>query len=147
MDCVNGPRTVSDPSQRRRPSPGGVAFSQGRVGDGALAPMLFALGARPAFRLTARMSASVYHLEVWFSGRVQGVGFRARVMDMARAFEVTGRVANLDDGRVYLFAEGREREVADFLDSIEAAMPAYIRGVESKAGAGPRRHSDFLIAR
>ena len=93
------------------------------------------------------MSPSVYHLEVWFTGRVQGVGFRARVMDMARGFEVTGRVQNLDDGRVYLFAEGREYEVAGLLDSVEAAMPAYIRSVETKAGAGPRRHSDFIIAR
>lgn len=93
------------------------------------------------------MSPSVYHLDAWFSGRVQGVGFRARVMEMARGFDVTGRVQNLDDGRVHLFAEGRESEVAGFLDSVEASMPAYIRSVETKVGAGPRRHSDFLIGR
>ena len=92
------------------------------------------------------MSASVYQLEVWFSGRVQGVGFRARVMDLARGFEVTGRVSNLDEGRVHLVAEGAEREVGDFVDTIVAAMPAYIRGMESKAGSGPRRHTDFLIS-
>jgi acylphosphatase len=91
------------------------------------------------------MSSPVYQLEAWFSGRVQGVGFRARVLQLARGFEVTGRVSNLDDGRVYLFAEGGEREVLDFVDTIESAMPAYIRGVESKTGAGPRRHTDFII--
>lgn len=93
------------------------------------------------------MSALVYHLEAWFSGRVQGVGFRARVMDMARGFEVTGRVQNLDDGRVYLYAEGRENEVAGLVESVEAAMPAYIRGVETRPGSGARKYNDFLIAR
>lgn len=84
-------------------------------------------------------------MEVWFSGRVQGVGFRARVMDLARGFEVTGRVRNLDDGRVHLFAEGSEREVSDFVDTIEAAMSGYIRAVETRAAGGVRRHQDFLI--
>lgn len=93
------------------------------------------------------MSAVVYHLEVRFSGRVQGVGFRARVMDMARGFDVTGRVENLPDGRVYLFAEGRESEVTGLVEAVEAAMPAYIRGVETKPGSGPRRYADFIIAR
>lgn len=93
------------------------------------------------------MSSSVYQLDAWFTGRVQGVGFRARVMDLARGFEVTGRVSNLDDGRVHLFAEGGEREVMDFLDTIETAMRAYIRTVETRPGAGPRRHADFIIAR
>lgn len=91
------------------------------------------------------MSSTVYQIEVRFTGRVQGVGFRARVLDLARGFEVTGRVANLDDGRVFLFAEGAEREVLDFLETIESAMRAYIRGVETKPDSGPRRHDDFTI--
>lgn len=93
------------------------------------------------------MSSTVYQLEVRFTGRVQGVGFRARVMDLARGFEVTGRVSNLDDGSVHLFAEGAEREVLDFLDTIETAMRSHIRGVETKPGTGARRHNDFIITR
>ena len=93
------------------------------------------------------MANVVYQSDTWFSGRVQGVGFRARVLDLARGFEVTGRVSNLDDGRVHLFAEGKEREVLDFIDTIEAAMRGYVRGVESRPGSGPRRHTDFLIER
>ncbi len=93
------------------------------------------------------MSSSVYQLEARFTGRVQGVGFRARVMDLARGFEVTGRVSNLDDGGVHLFAEGAEREVLDFLDTIETAMRAHIRTVETRPGSGPRRHTDFIITR
>lgn len=89
----------------------------------------------------------VYQSDTWFSGRVQGVGFRARVLEVARGFEVTGRVRNLDDGRVHLHAEGAEPEVAEFVATVEAAMRGYVRGVESRHGAGPRRHTDFLIER
>lgn len=92
------------------------------------------------------MSATVYQLEVHFSGRVQGVGFRARTLDLARGFEVTGRVGNLDDGRVHLFVEGRENEVTGFLETLEAAMPAYIRGVETRPLSGARRYTDFMIS-
>jgi len=93
------------------------------------------------------MSAAVYQLEARFSGRVQGVGFRARTLAVARGFEVTGRVRNLDDGRVYLFAEGRETEVTGFLESVEASMPAYIRGVETGHACGTRKYTDFTIDR
>ena len=43
---------------------------------------------------------------VHFSGRVQGVGFRATTRQIARGYTVSGTVRNLDDGRVELIAEG-----------------------------------------
>lgn len=53
-----------------------------------------------------------------YHGRVQGVGFRASVMALAGAHNVTGYVRNEDDGSVFLVAEGSEVEVRRFLDSI-----------------------------
>ena len=44
-------------------------------------------------------------LQIFYSGRVQGVGFRYSVKMLATGFEVTGMVANLPDGRVELTAE------------------------------------------
>ena len=48
--------------------------------------------------------ADVYHETVYFSGRVQGVGFRFTTLQVAKEFEVAGFVSNLPDGRVRLEA-------------------------------------------
>ncbi|MCA9131554.1 MAG: acylphosphatase [Planctomycetales bacterium] len=57
-------------------------------------------------------------LSVRYRGRVQGVGFRATVADTARAFAVTGRVCNVQDGSVDLLAEGEEAELHRFQQEI-----------------------------
>ena len=44
--------------------------------------------------------------EVYYSGRVQGVGFRYTVRSLASRMAVTGFVKNLPDGRVHLVVEG-----------------------------------------
>jgi acylphosphatase len=57
-------------------------------------------------------------LHIFYSGRVQGVGFRYTVKSVAQGFEVTGTVRNLLDGRVELTAEGRHEELAAFQQAI-----------------------------
>jgi acylphosphatase len=57
-------------------------------------------------------------LHVFYSGRVQGVGFRYRVKALAAGFDVTGWIRNLDDGRVELRAEGARNELEAFRDAI-----------------------------
>lgn len=93
------------------------------------------------------MSTHVSHREVWYSGRVQGVGFRAGVIGVSRGFEVTGFVQNLTDGRVYLHAEGSEAELDGFLMQVEASMDAHIRGLETRSFSGVRTCRDFSIRR
>lgn len=53
-----------------------------------------------------------------FEGRVQGVGFRYSVKQLAKGFDVIGWVKNLDDGRVELQIMGDEEELDDFLQEI-----------------------------
>jgi acylphosphatase len=47
-----------------------------------------------------------YRMRIFYSGNVQGVGFRYTTKTVATGFEVTGTVRNLLDGRVELIAEG-----------------------------------------
>lgn len=68
---------------------------------------------------------------VYFEGRVQGVGFRWTVKNVARGFDVTGWVQNLTDGRVELLACGESEEVTAFLNEIaESDLKAHIKKTE-----------------
>lgn len=69
-------------------------------------------------------------VRVVYSGRVQGVGFRATCVQLSRRTVVVGFVRNLDDGRVELEVEGAERHVEDFLASIRSHMGGFIGSAE-----------------
>ena len=69
-------------------------------------------------------------MRVLYSGRVQGVGFRYSVRQVASGFEVTGTVRNLPDGRVELQCSGDPDEVEAFLEGIaESELKSHIKGV------------------
>jgi acylphosphatase len=64
---------------------------------------------------------------VHYSGRVQGVGFRMTVRQVACGYDVTGTVRNLPDGRVELIAEGTRAELEAFLKGIaESELSGFI---------------------
>ena len=87
----------------------------------------------------------IHHETVWFSGRVQGVGFRFTALQVAREFDVAGYAENLFDGRVCVEAEGEEREVRDFIAAIEERMQGYIRGVERTSRRRAPQFRGFTI--
>jgi len=65
---------------------------------------------------------------VFYSGDVQGVGFRYTAKSVATGFEVTGTVRNLADGRVELIAEGARAELEGFRAAIrDAGLSGLIR--------------------
>jgi len=67
-------------------------------------------------------------LHVYYQGRVQGVGFRWAVREVATGFDVTGWVRNLSDGRVELVAEGDQPELEAFQDAVpKAGLLRFIR--------------------
>jgi len=68
--------------------------------------------------------------QVFYEGRVQGVGFRYTCKQLARGYEVVGWVRNLPDGRVELQCSGDNEEVEGFLESIaESELKSHIKGV------------------
>jgi len=52
------------------------------------------------------------------SGKIQNVGYRAKVIGIAKDFGLTGFVQNLDDGRVWIIAESKNGDFGKFLDAI-----------------------------
>ena len=55
---------------------------------------------------------------LFYQGRVQGVGFRYTVKQLASGYEVTGWVRNLADGRVEMVVRGEAQEIEAFLKAI-----------------------------
>lgn len=85
--------------------------------------------------------------EVFFSGRVQGVGFRYTVNSIAANYRVTGFVRNLPDGRVHLVAEGTEGEVGRFVAAIESRMSDNIQQAEKSLKTTPNGEFDTFQIR
>lgn len=91
-------------------------------------------------------------VQVRYSGRVQGVGFRATCVWIAQtvvdtADPITGWVRNEADGDVTLEAQGSPAAVEGFLKevgerlarNIVSAMRAELAAVDGEAGFGIRR--------
>jgi acylphosphatase len=84
---------------------------------------------------------------VYYTGRVQGVGFRYETRFLAHQFEVTGYVQNLDDGRVLLVAEGTKDELERFLAKIAEAMGRHIRNTSGSTSSATGEFNEFRIER
>jgi acylphosphatase len=84
---------------------------------------------------------------VFFSGTVQGVGFRYTCRSYADELGLNGWVKNLADGRVELMTEGPAKTVEELLKKIDRHFDGYIRSkdidVHEVNGAS---FSDFRIA-
>lgn len=89
---------------------------------------------------------SCFFLRAYFSGHVQGVGFRYSTSQLAKGFEVTGYVKNLVDGRVELEVEGVEDECRQLVAEIQDELDAYVRKTEVSDGVRSRKFNTFKIA-
>jgi acylphosphatase len=83
----------------------------------------------------------------FYSGHVQGVGFRYSVKKVATGFEVTGTVRNLDDGRVELIAEGQKPELEEFLVAIrDSEVGRFIKNEQTNWSEAKNEFRGFEIA-
>ena len=84
-------------------------------------------------------------LHVFFSGWVQGVGFRFTTIHVARDYEVVGFVKNLSDGRVELVAEGVREELEGFLAAMRRRLDRHIEKADVSWHPATGEFSDFDI--
>jgi acylphosphatase len=102
-----------------------------------------AANARP---IAMNSAASQKRYEVYYSGRVQGVGFRANARYLARRYPVTGFVRNLPDGRVHLVVEGPVEQVTALLDEIDDSMAGNIVSAPRTVSPATGQFTSFSIA-
>jgi len=86
-------------------------------------------------------------VSVYYSGRVQGVGFRFTAeriaLDMRSIF---GWVKNISDGRVEIVAEADEEDLEIFLNDIrKGVMKHYIKREDIIWGVPKGDLDDFII--
>jgi acylphosphatase len=87
-------------------------------------------------------------MQIFYGGRVQGVGFRYSVKSVATGFEVRGTVRNLMDGRVEMVAEGPQAELEAFRQAIrESGMGHFIKKEEVNWGEDRNEFRGFEIVR
>lgn len=82
---------------------------------------------------------------VFFSGRVQGVGFRYTAEQIARRFSVTGQVGNTADGRVELIVEGALTQIEEFLSELGRAMKDNIEASRITASPVTGEFCEFTV--
>ncbi len=85
-------------------------------------------------------------IEAVVKGLVQGVGFRYFVYRAAQRIGVKGIVKNMDNGDVYVFAEGTEKELNNLIDELwKGPRLSKVDDIELKWDEGEPEHSFFEI--
>lgn len=87
-------------------------------------------------------------MHIFYSGNVQGVGFRYTVKSVAAGYEVTGFVRNLPDGRVELLAEGSKDEIEAFRQAIrDSGLEHFVRQEQAAWSDATGEYRGFEIVR
>lgn len=86
-------------------------------------------------------------LRIVFRGRVQGVGFRARTCEAARATGARGWVRNVPDGSVECVAEGTDVVLAAFLEEVLSSMARYVESHEVSREQATGGFAGFSVSR
>ena len=85
-------------------------------------------------------------VHTFYTGRVQGVGFRLTAEETAEGLGVVGWVKNLRDGRVELIAEADENTLERFLEAIRTGpMRSFIQQVDVAWSNASNTFEEFEI--
>jgi acylphosphatase len=93
-------------------------------------------------------SDDVVALEVRVVGRVQGVGYRYFVYELARRLGVVGYVTNLPDGSVRAYAEGTRATLEAFCrQTVRGPAGSCVREAKTHWGHATGQYRSFSIER
>jgi acylphosphatase len=84
-------------------------------------------------------------VHVYYSGRVQGVGFRFTAESIANDLGATGWVKNLSDGRVEVVVEAEEDALKELLEKISVSFSRYIHDTDVQWLEATGEFNDFGI--
>ncbi len=83
-------------------------------------------------------------LTAFVSGKVQEVGYRARIVDIANAFGLKGMVENQKDGRVKIIAEGEDEKLKWFESAIDIKNTLiYVSSIEKEYSPACNEFDNF----
>lgn len=82
---------------------------------------------------------------VYYSGTVQGVGFRYTVRRLAVEQDLSGWVRNLPDGRVELLVVGEQSEIEQMLNRIDGYFEGYVSSRDVDYGSPDQAYDRFMI--
>ncbi len=85
--------------------------------------------------------------EIYFSGSVQGVGFRFTSQQVSRRFDVAGTVQNLPDGRVKMICEGDSKEIRAFISEVSESTHGNVAHTEINETSFTGEFEGFVIVR
>lgn len=87
----------------------------------------------------------VKRVHAFFSGSVQGVGFRFTCRSLAVKFGITGWVKNRFDGRVELEAQGERDSLQGFLSDLKEEFKGHISDMISSDIPASSEEKEFVI--
>ena len=82
---------------------------------------------------------------LYFSGLVQGVGFRFTVRSLAKRYRLKGWVKNIPDGRVEAEIEGDTGRINEFMDDLKREFSYNIKEAKQEKLSTLARYEDFQI--
>lgn len=82
---------------------------------------------------------------IFYSGMVQGVGFRYTIEQFASALNLTGWVKNLPDGRVEIVVEGNSEDIEKLTNQVDGRFAGYIKEKKVSFSSVQGKFKNFQI--
>lgn len=83
-------------------------------------------------------------MHVIFSGRVQKVGFRLEVAELAKRLQLTGKIRNLEDGSVDLEIQGEKNKILFLIDFMNNLIRIKISRMKKEEMPVDENETEFI---